>query len=389
MTPVKRRRICVVTSPFLLSGRPILTNFLATFMPLAEDMFVITGDFPRDFIREKKVHIKNITYNMGGKKSTLTGIIQFVSAQLRVSANLIKIVRRVDLIIFILAADLVLPMLVAKLLGNKVLLVVGGSASKAARHLYEHRLWGMGGFIFSRFLAILETVTYSLSDRIVVYSPGMVSHLGLDKYRDKILVDGAGFVNTKLFQPRKKLCERGNLVGCIGRLSKEKGVMNLLEAIPLILKQWNDGEFLIGGDGSLFSEIEKELKNSEFKEKVKITGWIPHNELPDYFNEMKLVILPSYTEGLPLSILEAMACGTPVLATPVGGIPDVVKDSETGFIMEDNSPECIARNVIRVLSYPSLDKIAANARNLIEREYTLKAAVERYDRILNSLGSRL
>jgi glycosyltransferase involved in cell wall biosynthesis len=108
-----------------------------------------------------------------------------------------------------------------------------------------------------------------------------------------------------------------------------------------------------------------------------------HNKFPDYLN--KLFVLPSYTEGLPYTIVEAMACGTPILATPVGAIPDVIKDGETGFIMENNSPECIAENVMRVLEHPDLEQIVENARALVEREFTYEAAVERYRKILKEL----
>ena len=80
-----------------------------------------------------------------------------------------------------------------------------------------------------------------------------------------------------------------------------------------------------------------------------------------------------------------MACGTPVLATPVGAIPDVIKDGVTGFIMKDNSPECIAENVIRALEHPNLDEIVKNARELIEKDFTYEAAGERYRKILGSI----
>ena len=113
--------------------------------------------------------------------------------------------------------------------------------------------------------------------------------------------------------------------------------------------------------------------------------WVPHDKLPDYLNELKLVVLPSYTEGLPNLMLEAMACGTPVLATPVGAIPDMITDGETGFIMEDNSPACIAENVMRALEHPDLERIVENARALVEREFTYETAVERYRRILDDL----
>ena len=79
-----------------------------------------------------------------------------------------------------------------------------------------------------------------------------------------------------------------------------------------------------------------------------------------------------------------MGCGTPVLATSTGGAPDLIKDDETGFIMENNSPECIVKNVIRALEHLELEKIVKNARELIEKEFTYEAAVERYRKILEN-----
>jgi len=161
--------------------------------------------------------------------------------------------------------------------------------------------------------------------------------------------------------------------------------LNFVKAIPEILNERDDLEFLIGGDGQLRDEIEKYINEKNLNDKVKLVGWIPHGNLPDHLNELKLLVLPSYTEGLPNIMLEAMACSTPVLATPVGGVPDVIKDGETGFIMENNSPEHIARNVIRALNHPNQEKIAENARALVEMEFTYEKAVEKYRKILDDL----
>jgi Glycosyltransferase len=84
-------------------------------------------------------------------------------------------------------------------------------------------------------------------------------------------------------------------------------------------------------------------------------------------------------------IIEAMACGTPVFATLVGAIPDVIKNGETGFLMENNSPKCIAANVIRALESSDLEGVAQRARALVEREFTYERAVEGYRSILACL----
>lgn len=86
------------------------------------------------------------------------------------------------------------------------------------------------------------------------------------------------------------------------------------------------------------------------------------------------------------SCLTKKACGTPVLATPVGAIPDIIKDSKTGFQMENNSPESIAANVIRALQHPDLEGVAERARSLVKREFTFEKAVERWRSILEEVG---
>ena len=118
---------------------------------------------------------------------------------------------------------------------------------------------------------------------------------------------------------------------------------------------------------------------------AELLRWICHDKLTNYLNELKLLVLTSYTDGLPNIMLEEMACGTPVLATPVGAIPDMITDGETGFIMENNSPECIAENVMRALKHPDLERIVEDARALVEREFTYEAAVKRYRKILEGL----
>ena len=201
----------------------------------------------------------------------------------------------------------------------------------------------------------------------------------MEKYKHKIAIGGEHFVDLDKFKIERNFEERGNLVGYIGRLSEEKGVLSLPEAMLGLLDKRDDISFLVGGDGQLLHSLEDRLDG-----KAQFVGWIPHHELPKYLNELKLLVLPSSTEGLPNIVLEAMACGTPVIATPVGVVPDLITDSETGFIMEDNSPECIARNIVRALGSPNLNEITKKARAFIEREYTYEAALERYKTILSN-----
>ena len=116
---------------------------------------------------------------------------------------------------------------------------------------------------------------------------------------------------------------------------------------------------------------------------VDLLGWISHDELSGYLNHHRLLVLPSCTEGLPNIMLKAMACGTPMLATPAGEVPVVIADGKTGFIMGSNLPECIAKNVLRALEHPDLEEVAEAGRQFIEENFTFKRVVERWKEVLD------
>ncbi len=377
-TSKNKPNICVVTHP---TGTPvvqtILGNFIDYLLPSSIKLFAITGKFFYNNTNNTHIKIIEIKYNRKINEIILSKIFKEILIQLRISLNISKISNDIDIVYFYIGTRLdLLPMLAAKLLGKKTVLFVTGPASKGAELQYDKMLFGIGR-IMRHIFRILELINFSLADRIDIETKNIISFTGLNRYKHKISINGARYIDLDNFKIKEDLKNKKNLIGYISRLSIEKGVLNFAKAIPLILKEKSDLEFLIGGDGPLFDEINEELKNNGSYDKVKFTGWIPHNELPNYLNELKLILLPSYSEGLPGIVQEGMACGAVVLATPVGSIPDVIKDGETGFILEDNSPECIAKNVIRALEHPNLEEIVKNARNLIEEEYSYEVMVRK------------
>jgi glycosyltransferase involved in cell wall biosynthesis len=76
-----------------------------------------------------------------------------------------------------------------------------------------------------------------------------------------------------------------------------------------------------------------------------------------------------------------MMCGTPVLATQVGAIPDIIKDRDTGFILENNSPHCVAESILRALGDPDLENIALHAKKMVEKDFTFDSTVNQWKRI--------
>ena len=385
-------RICIVSFPMpsALVVNVLLYNLVKILEPICERVYVVTSSIPKDRTFSKKIRIKDVKTALHFRDtihprwwSTLLQILKTVIIQLKMCWVLKKISKDTDIVIFYVGgANLFPPLLMAKILRKKVIILVPGLGSRSYKESHNKRLFSSA---FSTILSVLERFNFSLSDVLIVYTEGAADFLNLGRYKQKLVTTGARYIDTNLFQMEKDLGERKNLVGYVGRLSLEKGVMNFIKAMPLILKKQGNLKFFLGGNGPLRGGIEEELRNSNIAQKVELVGWIPHGKVADYLNELKLLVLPSYSEGLPTGVLEAMACGTPVLATPVGGVPDIIKDGETGFIMENNSPECIAKNAIRALDHPNLEKIAKNARKQIEKEYTYESAVERYEKILKQI----
>jgi glycosyltransferase involved in cell wall biosynthesis len=370
----ERPNICIITSPRPMAGVVPLSNLVDVLYPLSHDLYVVTGNEGNVVCKDhEKVHGYSIVYK--AKTQVVARIFNYIYLQLRISYRLIKLARNVDLWIFFMGEGLLLPALTLRWLGKPIILSLAASSPKMIEANNDISLC-------NRIPKFLELINYSLSNRIILYSPNLIKDWNLEKYRKKISITGAAYKDTDNFKIKKKLNDKRNLIGYIGRLSPEKGVLNFAKAIPLILKERSDLDFLIGGNGVLFDKIKNELKCNGSYDKVELTGWISHDELPKYLNELKLIVAPSYTEGgVPTAIMEAMACGTVSLVTPVAGV-DVIKDGESGFILENNSPECIAKNVIRALEHPNLDEIVNNACNLVEEEFSYEKVVKQYRDII-------
>lgn len=292
---------------------------------------------------------------------------------------------RVDILLFYLGAPAVLPLMIGKLFGKRSLFVVTGMEAREIRQKQRNALirgllaTASGGY---------RTICFHLVDRLGVQSPNVIETHGLGKYRHKVRIFGARYVDTSAFRIQQPFGQRENLIGYIGRLSREKGVLNFVDAMPLILAREERIRFFVIGDGVLRKTIEKRIRERSLEDRVTLAGWVPHEEIPQWLNRLRLVVSPSYTEGLPPLIQEAMACGTPVLATPVGGIPDLINDGETGFLLEDNSPERIARRVIEVLNDPRLPEISNRASAFIREHFSRERITEQWREALEELSAR-
>lgn len=368
----KQMRIGLVTPAVNGISRVFISNLVKILLSLVEELDLVTANArPGEFEKARVFSVGQVTGS-----NLLLRVFSYIAVQLKTAFVLARLARKADFFIFFLCEENFLPMLVAKAFRKQVVLALGGNTDLELR---------MQKNVFHRIMRLMREIDFSLSDKILVYSPNVIPDWNLERHQGKIAFAREHFLDFGTFSLQKPLEKREKLVGYIGRLSEEKGILNLVESAPQILNTVKDAKFELVGEGHLKNTIEQFLERTALYSKVKLAGWIAHDKIPDYLNNYKLLVLPSYTEGLPNIMLEAMACGTPVLTTAVGSISQFVRDRQTGFILENNSPECIAKNVSRALNDPELKQIALNGKMLVENEFNFEKAVNGYRAVVDSM----
>lgn len=200
-------------------------------------------------------------------------------------------------------------------------------------------------------------------------------------------------VNTDIFKVKNKSKEiikqfefniKEPLIGFVGECRLKKGLPTLLESLKILKKKYNNIQFiLLGGirksDEKLFEIFLKQ--NPELIKNIKIIPYQKHELLPDFYNLFDLVILPSYQDGLPNTLLEAMSCEKIVIGTSVGGIKDIIKNMETGILIPPYQTEKLVQAIDNVLSdKDNMNIIGKKARNYIISNHSFQHELESFKR---------
>ena len=157
---------------------------------------------------------------------------------------------------------------------------------------------------------------------------------------------------------------------CVGRLCEAKGQMLLVEAVGRLRTQGVHLQLVLAGDGPMRAEIDRAVATHALGDRIRITGWIGSDQVRQELAAARALVLPSFAEGLPVVIMEAMALRRPVLSTYVAGIPELVRDQETGWLFPAGSVEALAAAIADCLSRPLADLRRmgeAGHRRILER----------------------
>jgi glycosyltransferase involved in cell wall biosynthesis len=178
------------------------------------------------------------------------------------------------------------------------------------------------------------------------------------------------------------------IVGHVAKFDVQKAQDDLTSAIPWILSQCTEAKFLFVGDGALRPRIERQVAHLGVERRVVFTGF--RHDVAALLKIMDVCTLPSRWEGLPLVLLEAMACRKPVVATRVTGNIDVVVDGVTGFLVPVGTPQALAEKIVLLLQDASLRaQFGHNGRERVEREFSLDGMVARTRSMYQELLGRV
>jgi len=248
-------------------------------------------------------------------------------------------------------------------------------------------------FARTRLRTILDASTLGWVSRYVVSCQAVADVLmareGIPPAQISVIYNGLDVRNFKRASrarhPDSWPVPAGSLsVGCVGRLSPEKGQSTLIQAASLLIDQGRDFHVVFVGEGSQLLELLEQCNRLGLEDNIHFVGhqqgaagWLVHFDI---------FALPSAWEGISLALLEAMAAGLPVVATAVGGTPEVVLDGQTGLLVPPGDPQATAAALERLLSDPALrQEMGAAGRARVSASFAIEGTQEQLEQLYQQL----
>ena len=232
---------------------------------------------------------------------------------------------------------------------------LGGIAHYAAA-LYERSI--------GRWILRKSNHVVAVSEAVKMYA----ETLGVDSCKVSVVPNA---VDTLTFRPfsREDAPDGVVRVGFIGRLISNKGAQYLVEAAPQILHEFSNVQFHVAGDGPMLRELEHRVKQLGVEDSFRFLGTVPSNV--EFIQSCDILVRPSLTDGMPLTVLEAMACGVPNVATRIGGTPEILHDADTGYLVEPKNVGELVSRISKLVADPELrTRMGCRARGFVEKYYS-------------------
>jgi len=218
-------------------------------------------------------------------------------------------------------------------------------------------------------------IFFNQSDLVFVLSEHWKEYCAQFCTKSKLKVLNNGASTTKFFRRRKT--ERFVInIACMGRLGKRKGTYDLIEAFERLCLEHSNLKLVLGGDGDV-ERVRKIVRDKQLEDRIEVPGWVSGNKKIEIFQKADIYVLPSYNEGMPGSVLEAMAVGTAIISTSVGGIPEIVQNHINGYLIRPGDIEALySRLKTLVSNSPLRNRMATESRRIIQEKFEITLIVD-------------
>lgn len=249
----------------------------------------------------------------------------------------------------------------------------------------------------SAFTLLVDSVLKGQDDLLIAESKAsrgyLIKRLGYKPAKVSVIYNGvdlAGWPASRLERQKKRLELRlgGDdvLIGAVGRLDGQKGFSFLIDAMARLKKGFKC-RLVIIGEGPLRPQLEAQLRKHRLEGHVMLLG--ERSDVTSWLSAMEIFVLPSLWEGLPNSLLEAMALGLPCVASDVDGVPEVVKHDESGLLVPPSNASALSESLARLVVDPELRaKFGAAAKERIGRDFSLIGMMAAYENAYSQVLSR-
>lgn len=166
----------------------------------------------------------------------------------------------------------------------------------------------------------------------------------------------------------------------LGFICERKGCLDIPAIVDQVCIKIPDARFILGGSGEIEKVVQK--LSEKCKANVEFPGWIRNEQKKQYLKDADVFLLPSYNEGMPMAILDAMGCGLPIVSTDVGGIPKIVKQGVNGYLYKPGDSESMASAIIGYLTDDEKRiKAGQESADIIRRSYSLQQNIDKLERV--------
>jgi glycosyltransferase involved in cell wall biosynthesis len=236
----------------------------------------------------------------------------------------------------------------------------------------------------ARLFVALERIAARWCDRLVMLTEGELrDHLAEKIAPPEMFTVIPSGVDLSPFPRRASLPQDSTVVGTVLRLVAIKGVLDLLDAFALVHQALPSARLVIAGDGPLRAEVQAKVVKLGLQDQVSLLGHVePGSVLPTY----DVFVMPSHNEGMGRAVVEAMATGLPIVATEVGGLPDLVENGLNGLLVPPREPRALAKAIEKLLREPQTAWRMGEASYERSREFTEQVMFERLGSLYQSLA---